>query len=308
MITEIFMALLITSLTGSCLAAVILITRPLTKKVFGYSWHYYIWLAVLFTMLLPVQFHLPGVDTVPDISPAIQKEQTAQTEPVRQNTGGLPPAPQANTETNLLQTGTNVIKNIMDNRLKHIAHIWLLVGILLLMINLIGYARLKIKLRKHSVTVSCPALAEFTKRRVAVRAWENASSPFMVGIVKPTLVLPARELTQEQRTNILRHEMTHLKRHDILYKWFIVFVKCLHWFNPMIWAVAKQINAECEISCDMAVTRNMNRDEERSYIDTVLSMLPLEQTKQLPLTTQMASSKKVLKRRFLMMKTKKNDK
>ncbi len=49
----------------------------------------------------------------------------------------------------------------------------------------------------------------------------------------------------------------------------------------------------------------MNREEERSYIDTVLSMLPLGQTKQIPLTTQMASSKKVLKRRFLMMKTKK---
>ncbi len=37
MITEIFRALLITSLAGSCLAAVILLAKPLTQKVFGYS-------------------------------------------------------------------------------------------------------------------------------------------------------------------------------------------------------------------------------------------------------------------------------
>ena len=104
----------------------------------------------------------------------------------------------------------------MDNRLNHIAHIWLVVGMLLIVINLIGYARLRMKLRKHSVIVPCPELAKFTKRRVAVREWENTPSPFMVEIVKPTLVLPAHELTEEQQSNILRHEMTHFQRHDIL--------------------------------------------------------------------------------------------
>ena len=39
MLGEIFKALLITSLAGSALAAVISLLRPITKKVFGYSWH-----------------------------------------------------------------------------------------------------------------------------------------------------------------------------------------------------------------------------------------------------------------------------
>ena len=55
MIGELFKALLITSLAGSALAAVISIFRPITKKIFGYSWHYYIWLCVLFVMLMPVR-------------------------------------------------------------------------------------------------------------------------------------------------------------------------------------------------------------------------------------------------------------
>ena len=46
MIGELFKALLITSLAGSVLTVVISLLRPITKKIFGYSWHYYIWLAL----------------------------------------------------------------------------------------------------------------------------------------------------------------------------------------------------------------------------------------------------------------------
>ena len=304
MVAEIFTALLFPSLAGACLAAVILLLRPLTRKVFGYSWHYYIWLAVLIAMLLPVRFSMPqAANTIPAVSSVTQTEQTAQTAQV-QNTVATAPAPQAKPGTTLLQAGTGFIKSVVNNRMNIIAYVWLAGAVILLLTHLAGYIRLVTKMRKASVPVSCPELAAFTKRKVSVRLWGNTSSPFLVGIVKPTLVLPAREFTEEQLNNILRHEMTHLKRHDILYKWAAVFVKCLHWFNPVIWVVTKQMNAECEISCDMAVTRNLSRDEEMSYIDTLLSLLPMGKTRQIPLTTQMASSKKILKRRFIMIKNK----
>lgn len=67
------------------------------------------------------------------------------------------------------------------------------------------------------------------------------------------LILPDRELSGEALNNILRHEMMHFKRKDILYKWFVALVKCVHWFNPVAYYIAKQINIECEISCDLAV-------------------------------------------------------
>lgn len=304
MLREIFKALLITSLAGSCLTAVIALSKPITKKVFGYSWHYYIWLAVLAVMILPVRFTLPQKTDIPPIT-AMQTVQTEQTVQAVQNTDNIVSDVQTEPKTDIWQAGTSLIKRVIDNRLNILALLWLIGTAVLLLINLIGYIRLIIKMRKNSVVVSCPELMNFTDKRVTVRVWENTSSPFMTGIFKPTLVLPARELTEEQLNNILRHEMTHFKRHDILYKWFVSLVKCVHWFNPVIWYVAKQINTECEISCDMAVTQNMNRNEEMSYIDTVLSLLPMGKTRQIPLTTQMASSKKILKRRFTMIRNKK---
>lgn len=304
MLSEIFKALLITSLAGSCLTAIITIAKPITKKIFGYSWHYYIWLAVLAVMILPVRFTLPQkADTMPitvQTSQNIQTAEIAQT----QNSDNIIPAMQKKPETDIWQSGTNFVKRIIDNRLNILAYLWLTVAIMLMLINLIGYIRLIMKMRRNSIVVSCPELMNFTNKRVTVRVWENTSSPFMTGIFKPTLVLPAENLSEEQLNNILSHEMTHFKRHDILYKWFMSLVKCVHWFNPVIWYVTKQINTECEISCDMAVTLEMSKSQEMSYIDTVLSLLPTGKTKQIPLTTQMASSKRVLKRRFEMIRNK----
>ena len=303
MIGELFKALLITSLVGSVLAVVISLLRPITKKIFGYSWHYYIWLCVLFVMLMPVRFN---VNTTPAPNIATQTVQTQQTvagEQPETTENIVQTAPAQKPQ--LLQKATVIWDRIIYNRMNILAYVWLIGAIALMLLNVLRYIRLNIKIRKNSEVISCPETRAYTDRRINVRVWENVASPFMTGIFRPTLILPKTELSEEQLHNILRHEMTHFKRHDILYKWFAEFVKCVHWFNPISWYVSKQIASECEISCDMSVTKNMTDSEEMSYVSTILSLLPTGKSKQLPLTTQMASSKKFLKRRFIMIKNKK---
>ena len=299
MIGELFKALLITSLVGSVLAVVISLLRPITKKLFGYSWHYYIWLCVLFVMLMPVRFN---VNTTPAPNIATQTVQTQQTVV----------SEQPETTENIVQTAPTQKPQLLqkatviwNNRTDILAFLWLFGAVAFILLNIARYIRLNSKIRKYAKPISCPETREYADRKINVRVWENVASPFITGIFRPMLILPKTELSEEQLHNILRHEMTHFKRHDILYKWFAELVKCVHWFNPISWYVSKQIASECEISCDMAVTKNMTRSEEMSYISTILSLLPTGKSKQLPLTTQMASSKKFLKRRFVMIKNKK---
>ena len=272
MISAIFKALLITSLAGSVLAAVISLFRPITKRLFGYSWHYYIWLCVLFVMLIPVRFNVKPT-SAPGITP-----QTVQTQ---QTVAGEQPETTENTvqanaaqKPQLIQKATVIWDRIIYNRLNISAYLWLIGAIALMLLNVVRYVRLNIKIRKTGEVISCAEIGKYTDRKINVRVWENIASPFMTGVFRPMLILPKTELSSEQLHNILRHEMTHFKRHDILYKWFAEFVKCVHWFNPMAWYVSKQIAAECEISCDMAVTKNMTDSEEMSYIITILSLLP----------------------------------
>ena len=303
MIGELFKALLITSLAGSALAVVISLLRPITKKIFGYSWHYYIWLCVLFVMLMPVRFNVNPMPAPNIATQTIQTQQEAVSEQPETTENVVQTAPAQKPQ--LLQKATVIWDRIIYNRMNILAYVWLIGAIAFMLLNVLRYIRLDIKIRKNSEVISCPETRAYTDRKINVRVWENVASPFITGIFRPMLILPKTELSEEQLHNILRHEMTHFKRHDILYKWFAEFVKCVHWFNPMAWYVSKQIAAECEISCDMAVTKNMSGSEEMSYVSTILSLLPTGKSKQLPLTTQMASSKKFLKRRFIMIKNKK---
>ena len=303
MIGELFKALLITSLAGSALAVVISLLRPITKKLFGYSWHYYIWLCVLFVMLMPVRFNVNPMPAPNIATQTIQTQQEAVSEQPETTENIVQTAPAQKPQ--LLQKATVIWDRIIYNRMNILACVWLIGAMALMLLNVLRYIRLNIKISKNSEVISCPETRAYTDRKINVRVWENIASPFMTGIFRPTLILPKTELSGEQLHNILRHEMTHFKRHDILYKWFAEFVKCIHWFNPISWYVSKQIASECEISCDMSVTKNMSDSEEMSYVSTILSLLPTGKSKQLPLTTQMASSKKFLKRRFIMIKNKK---
>ena len=303
MIGELFKALLITSLAGSVLAVVISLLRPITKKLFGYSWHYYIWLCVLFVMLMPVRFNVNPMPAPNIATQTIQTQQEAVSEQPETTENIVQTAPAQKPQ--LLQKATVIWDRIIYNRMNILAYVWLIGAIALMLLNVVRYVRLNIKIRKNGEVISCPETRAYTDRKINVRVWENVASPFMTGIFRPMLILPKTKLSEEQLHNILRHEMTHFKRHDILYKWFAELVKCIHWFNPMAWYVSKQIASECEISCDMSVTKNMSGSEEMSYISTILSLLPTGKSKQLPLTTQMASSKKILKRRFAMIKNKK---
>ena len=303
MIGEIFKSILITSFAGSVFAVVISLFRPITKKIFGYSWHYYIWLCVLFVMLIPVRFNVNPM-LMPNVATqAVQTQQTVVSEQPETTENIVQTAPIQKPQ--LLQKATVIWDRIIYNRMNILAYVWLIGAIALMLLNVLRYIRLNIKISKNSEVISCPETREYTDRKINVRVWENVASPFMTGVFRPMLILPKTELSSEQLHNILRHEMTHFKRNDILYKWFAEFVKCIHWYNPVVWYVSKQIAAECEISCDMSVTKNMSGSEEMSYVSTILSLLSTGKSKQLPLTTQMASSKKILKRRFIMIKNKK---
>lgn len=56
MAEQLLKSVLITSLAGTALAALIILLKPFTKRIFGSAWHYYIWLTVLIVMILPVRF------------------------------------------------------------------------------------------------------------------------------------------------------------------------------------------------------------------------------------------------------------
>lgn len=274
-----FVSILVASVFGTLLAGTLFLLRPLSKKVFSVHWHYFMWLAVLAVMVLPVRITLPKEAS---IIPSITVSQTAEVITQTQQVGDF--APFTSEKTTLFPW------------------IWLAVAVISFSIKLISYFLFLSKLRRTSAPTLCPQISSYTGRTVRVRKSNSLSSPLMIGIFKPTLLLPDRDMTAEQLHNVLSHEMTHFKRGDVLFKWFVCMVKCLHWFNPAVYFIGRQINIYCEISCDVKATENMNREEKLGYVNTILTLLSVGYAKNNSLTTGMTATKSSLKRRFEMIK------
>lgn len=305
MLDQIFKSILLTSAIGTFFTGILLLIKPVTNKRFSCGWHYYMWLAVLFVMLCPVRLakiRLP-YERVTQYNQSAQYTQTndLQETPVNDTL--------ENNKTFIADKELSVLKTIPSKTIflsiiKQInfSAIWLGMVFLLLFGKIIGYMVFIKTIKKNSYTVICPTLEQYTKRKISVRKSSKINSPLVTGVIKPILLLPDSELSDEEFNNILLHETTHLKRQDILYKWFAETVKCIHWFNPMIYIICNKINTDCEISCDNAVVQNMNTDEKQCYIDTILSLLTTNKDKYIPLTTGMSGNMKNLRRRFNMIK------
>lgn len=299
-------AILLTSSVGTVFAIILGLLRPITRKNFSSSWHYYIWLVVLITMMLPIQLNLPSV---PAQSPPAYSMPSAQTDPLLEHVEAVEPLDtQFSPPANLPQTKeTWKLPDLLiltEKQVEGLSLLWAIVAVVLFLIKLVNYWMFLFKIRTHSEIISCPRLGEYTNRKVTVRVSDTISSPLLIGVAKPTLLLPNSEITPDQLHNILAHEMTHLKRRDILYKWFVNIVKCVHWFNPAIYFIGNQISIDCEISCDLAVVDNMDQTEEQRYVSTILALIS-SRSRNIPLTTAMAGNKQSLKRRFTMIKNRK---
>ena len=126
----------------------------------------------------------------------------------------------------------------------------------------------------------------------------SVHTPVLVGVLRPVIVLP--EAAEPDRlADILRHELTHARRHDLLYKWFAAAVTSLHWFNPLMIPVRRALGRDCELSCDEAVVRPMDAARRRHYGETLLALAAAPSSRPGPLAATLCEEKEQLKERLI---------
>ena len=92
----------------------------------------------------------------------------------------------------------------------------------------------------------------------------NLKTPFVIGLFRPKIYIPAG-LTGEELRYILLHERIHIRRHDHVIKMFAYFVLCLHWFNPLAWAAFFLMSTDMEMSCDEHVMKELGENVRNEY-------------------------------------------
>ncbi len=137
------------------------------------------------------------------------------------------------------------------------------------------------------------------QREIPVRICKKVSSPMIVGLLNPTLILPAESFSNAELRMILAHELLHLQRHDLWYKLVLMITAAVHWFNPVVHLMVREASQDMELSCDNHVLRGLDLDAKKRYCNILLNLAIRNNKAEGPvLSTSIRSSKDTLETRI----------
>ena len=126
---------------------------------------------------------------------------------------------------------------------------------------------------------------------------EAISTPAVTGLLRPRLLLPHERYDVQELRYILRHELCHLKRRDMLFKLVLLAANAMHWFNPVVYLMLRQADEDIELACDSAATDGLELPERAAYSRTLLAAVQ-SSVRALPATTCFGGTVERLKRRI----------
>lgn len=112
------------------------------------------------------------------------------------------------------------------------------------------------------------------KRKISIRQSDRIASPLTFGVLHPVILMPKRTDWQDEDAlqYILEHEFVHIRRFDAVTKLLLAAAVCVHWFNPLVWAMQILANRDLELSCDEAVLRRFGRTARTAYATVLIEM------------------------------------
>ena len=114
------------------------------------------------------------------------------------------------------------------------------------------------------------------KRAPILLEGPEGSGPALVGALRPLLLAPPavlREFSNRDLQLIFLHELTHLRRRDVIVSYLCSLVAIVHWFNPIVWFALARMRCDRELACDEAVLRLDSRQGPRAYGSLIVNLL-----------------------------------
>ncbi|NBI89213.1 M56 family metallopeptidase [Lachnospiraceae bacterium] len=94
---------------------------------------------------------------------------------------------------------------------------------------------------------------------------DGIGTPFVFGILKPSIVIPKMELGDTEVYLILKHEMLHYYRGDTLIKLLCEILKSIYWWNPFAYMLGNLIANMQEINVDFNVIKGLSSVNQLDY-------------------------------------------
>lgn len=306
--------LLKTSLLGSLAILAMLVLKPLWRERYRAKTRCWLWLALAAFLLLPIDFSVKNapVQAEPpkDYTLFVGTDKTAI-----QSTDNLFGDMAEKSGQSPAQVRDTIIQRPVTNPEQKTTRYIPVTTILFygylagaaafLLYQGVSYAHFRRTVRRWKRDVAradYAAMLSDTARDLGVSApemivCEAISTPAVTGLLRPRLLLPHEHYDVQELRYILRHELCHLKRRDMLLKLVLLAANAMHWFNPVVYLMLRQADEDIELACDSAATNGLELPERAAYSRTLLAAVQ-SSVRALPATTCFGGTVERLKRRI----------
>lgn len=294
---RIYIALLVMSAVTTALYLLLKLCGKWTRRYFTGSWHYYSY-SLLYTFFLIPYFTLLSLFNI-DFAKAIPGLIEAR------SVGELTFSPVSQAKSG--DGASRVISFLLDG----LPYLLLTGTVVFIAVIVLQNIRLHRRVFRICELADDPdIIQEFAAcrkelgiaRDIPVYLSPYVSTPFLYGMVKPRIVLPAAmEFTPAEYRQVFLHELTHYQRHDVWIKSLFLVVNAMHWFNPFAYIARRDIDRYCELACDEKLIQSMDQDERKRYCKLLLTVLWNVADQRVSLYSAFSSERKYLERRIHMI-------
>ena len=306
--------LLKTSLLGTLAILLMLVSKPLWRERYRAKARCWLWLALAAFLLFPVDFSVKDapVQAAPpqDYTLFVGTDKTT----IQSTDHLFGDMAERSGQTSTQVRDSIIARPVTDPAQKATRYIpvttilfygYLAGAAAFLLCQGVSYVRFRRTVRRWRSGVTrgdYRALLQDTARSLNVTApemfvCEAISTPAVTGLFRPTLLLPHEGYDLNELRYILRHELCHLKRRDMLLKLVLLAANAMHWFDPVVYLMLRQADEDIELACDSAATDGLDRAERAAYSRTLLAAVQ-SHVRALPATTCFGGTVERLKRRI----------
>jgi len=188
-----------------------------------------------------------------------------------------------------------------------------LIIMVLIVWHIISYFILKSKINNYSEKIYDKDIISILdkekkilklKRNVTIRSSKYIEVPMTTGFFCPVILLPQKEISKESLMWIFKHELAHIHNYDYIYRLLCIAVIAIHWFNPFVYLLYRQLCVFSEFNCDKFVVKGLNQEQCIKYGNTILEFSSIKNGVPLYKVVNMLGSynKNIMKARLKIVK------
>lgn len=190
----------------------------------------------------------------------------------------------------LIGLGNIVYANVYGDREILVSDLllWLWIGVAVILLIRYFYKRVKVRRILEQYVIKDTDTKEYyesflndTKIRsikIAVIPGEKQAAIF--GVIRPIMILPDTVLEEKTVAHMIRHEIRHYANYDLWLKFLVDLLVVIHWWNPVVYVMRKELSLAFELSNDYMVTKDMSELGKIEYAETLVQAAKLMSNQQ----------------------------